>query len=201
MGAIAKKRVESALDDFGVAAMALAAAESAKIVARDLQAANAELRAQALRYQTAIDNIAQGVCFFDPEMRLILCNRRYAEIYRLTPEQARPGASLREIIERRAAAGTCPMAAEDYLAWATAIAGAGEPRDWTVSLNDGRSIQVHCQPMPDGGWVATHEDITERQQFEQQRNTMLAQENRRLTTESAIIAALGAWSPIARQSL
>jgi len=37
-----------------------------------------------------------------------------------------------------------------------------------------------------GGWVATHEDITERQQLEKQRDDMLAQENRRLLTESAI---------------
>jgi diguanylate cyclase (GGDEF)-like protein/PAS domain S-box-containing protein len=163
LGAIAKKRAESALDDFGVAAMALAAAESAEIIARDLQAANAELRAQALRYQTAIDNIAQGVCFFDRDKRLILCNRRYAEIYRLTPEQVRPGASLREIIERRAAAGTCPTAIEDYLSWCAAIASAGETKDWTAVLGDGRSIQVHCQPMPDGAWVSTHDDITELQ--------------------------------------
>jgi len=40
--------------------------------------------------------------------------------------------------------------------------------------------------MPDGGWVATHEDITERQRLEQQRDTMRAQENRQLATESAI---------------
>jgi len=145
--------------------MALAAAESAEIIARDLQAANTELRAQALRYQTAMDNIAQGVCFFDRKQRLILCNRRYAEIYRLTPERVRPGASLREIIEGRAAAGTCPTAAEDYLAWCASIASAGEPKGWTVSLGDGRSIQVHCQPMPDGGWVSTHDDITELQDF------------------------------------
>ncbi len=40
--------------------------------------------------------------------------------------------------------------------------------------------------MHGGGWVATHEDITERHQLENQRDNMLAQENRRLFTESAI---------------
>jgi PAS fold len=122
------------------------------------------LRAQALRYQTAMDNIAQGVCFFDGEERLILCNRRYAEIYRLTPEQVRPGAGLREIVERRAAAGTCPMATEEYFSWCAALISSAEPKNWTAALRDGRSIQVHRQPMPDGGgWVSTHDDISELQ--------------------------------------
>ena len=82
---------------------------------RDLRARIATLEAQALRYETAIDNISQGVCFFDGDERLILCNRRYAEIYRLAPEQVRPGATLREIVEHRSAAGTCSMAVDDYL--------------------------------------------------------------------------------------
>ena len=54
------------------------------------------------RLETVIDNLSQGVCFFDREERLILSNRRYAEIYRLAPEHVRPGATLKEIIERRA---------------------------------------------------------------------------------------------------
>ncbi len=76
-----------------------AASESHEVVERDLRARIATLEAQAQRYQTAIDNISQGICFFDGEGRLILCNRRYAEIYRLAPEQVRPGATLREIVE------------------------------------------------------------------------------------------------------
>jgi methyl-accepting chemotaxis protein len=53
-------------------------------------------------------------------------------------------------------------------------------------LADGRLIRVTRQPMRGGGWVATHEDITERQKLENQRETMLAQENRRQITENAL---------------
>ena len=53
-------------------------------------------------------------------------------------------------------------------------------------LADGRLICVIRQPMKGGGWVATHEDITERHRLEKQRDSMLAQENRRSLTESAI---------------
>lgn len=130
-------------------------------VERDLRARIATLEAQALRYDTAIDNISQGVCFFDSDERLILCNRRYAEIYRLTPEQVRPGATLRQIVEHRAAAGTCSMAVADYLTLAESINSNAVPRTWVAELNDGRTIQVCHQPMPNDGWVATHEDVTE----------------------------------------
>jgi len=155
------KRGERTLDESSIAALARAASESHEVVERDLRAENATLKAQALRYQTAIDNISQGICFFDGERRLILCNRRYAEIYRLAPEQVRPGATLREIVEARAAAGTCERTVEDYLSFYASNNSRGQARTWTAELSDGRMIQLRHQPMPDGGWVGTHEDITD----------------------------------------
>jgi methyl-accepting chemotaxis protein len=40
--------------------------------------------------------------------------------------------------------------------------------------------------MVEGGWVATHEDITEQHRLEQQRNHMVAQETRRASIDGAI---------------
>jgi diguanylate cyclase (GGDEF)-like protein/PAS domain S-box-containing protein len=148
-------------DEFHLAALTKLAAAASQLVERDLRATIVTLQAQAQRYETAINNISQGACFFDAEQRLILCNRRYAEIYRLTPEQVQPGATLREIAERRFAVGTAAMAAADYLEWCASINSSDKPRTWTAELRDGRTIHVCHQPMPDGGWVATHEDITE----------------------------------------
>ena len=113
------------------------------------------------RLETVIDNLSQGVCFFDREERLILSNRRYAEIYRLAPEHVRPGATLKEIVERRAAAGTSSMATDAYLALARSIHSSAISGTWINELKDGRTIQICHRPTPDGGWVATHEDITE----------------------------------------
>ena len=144
-----------------MAALARLATASSRIVERDLYDTIASLKAQALRYETALDNISQGVCFFDGEQRLILCNRRYAEIYRLAPDQIRPGATLRQITESRSVAGTSSMSVDDYLSWCASVISRRESRTWTAELKDGRTIHVCHQPMPDGGWVATHEDITE----------------------------------------
>jgi diguanylate cyclase (GGDEF)-like protein/PAS domain S-box-containing protein len=121
------------------------------------------LMVQMLRYQTLIDNISQGVCFFDSEQRLVLSNPRYAEIYHLDPERLLPGTSLREIIELREANGTCPMgSAENYASFCAAAAVAASPNVWNAELQDGRVIRVCHQPMEDGGWVATHEDISDK---------------------------------------
>ena len=146
--------------EIDLAALMRLAAASSETAERDVQATIAELEAQTRRYETAINNISPGICFFDGDGRLILCNRRYAEIYRLEPEQVRPGATLREIMQARSAAGTAAMAVDDYVALVTASRNSNSPSNWTAELEDGRTIKIHDQPMPDGGWVATHEDIT-----------------------------------------
>jgi len=126
-----------------------------------LEARVAALETQLQRYKGAFDSIAQGVCLFDNEQRVIVGNRPYAEIYGLSPDQIPPGTTLGEITERRAAVGSCPMATGDYLSYVESINAKREVRDWSVRLDDGRTIRVHYRPMPDGGWLTTHEDVTD----------------------------------------
>ncbi|MGX5830046.1 PAS-domain containing protein [Mesorhizobium sp. 43Arga] len=61
---------------------------------RELRDTIAALEGQALRFETAVDNITQGIRFFDGDQKLVLCNRRYAEIYRIAPELLHPGLTL-----------------------------------------------------------------------------------------------------------
>jgi diguanylate cyclase (GGDEF)-like protein/PAS domain S-box-containing protein len=150
-----------ARDGFALAALTKLASAGSELVEREFHDAIADLRVQTLRYETAFNNISQGACFFDADGRLVLCNRRYAEIYRLTLEQVRPGVTLREIAQCRFAVGTSTMATEEYLAWCATVISNPERSTWNSELRDGRTIRVCHQPMPDGGYVATHEDITE----------------------------------------
>jgi diguanylate cyclase (GGDEF)-like protein len=116
-----------------------------------------------VRFQAAINNMSQGLCFFDGTQRLIVCNDRYASIYRLSREMTRPGTTLREIVEARFATGCIPnnMTREAYLKWRDSIVVADKPSNTITTLIDGRTIAIQHQPMPGGGWVATHDDITE----------------------------------------
>ena len=145
----------------GLAALAKLAASSLEAVERELRAEIAELQTQLACHQAAFDALAQGICFFDSNDRLILSNRRFAEIYQLAPDTIRPGATLREIVGLRIAVGTWTTGADDYLAFCASNHFGKEAIVWITELRDGRLIQMRRAPMPDGGCVVTHEDITE----------------------------------------
>ena len=53
----------------------------------------------------ALSNMPNGLCMWDKEQRLVISNNRYREMYGLTPEQVKPGISLRQILETHLANG------------------------------------------------------------------------------------------------
>ena len=125
------------------------------------------LRIRHLQFDTAINNMSQGLCFFDAAHRLIVCNDRYVDMYDLPRDRIGPGTPLTEIVDLRFEADSFPeMSREEYLNWRTTVAVSSEPTDSIVELKNGRTFKIRHRPMPDGGWVATHEDITEQRQSE-----------------------------------
>jgi diguanylate cyclase (GGDEF)-like protein len=123
------------------------------------------LQTQNTRFDAALNNMPHGLAMFDAEQRLLVSNRRYAAMYGLTDAQVAPGTSLRRIVERRIANGVFSgQSAEDYVQERTGpvINASSQIQE----LNDGRSIVISRQPMSGGGWVTTHEDITERRRAE-----------------------------------
>src|SRR5262245_32975759 len=53
----------------------------------DLREREHELQEQNLRFDAAINNMSQGLLLFDPNDRLVICNKRYIEMYGLKPDQ------------------------------------------------------------------------------------------------------------------
>jgi diguanylate cyclase (GGDEF)-like protein/PAS domain S-box-containing protein len=103
----------------------------------------------------------QGVCMFDVAQRLIFCNKRYADLYGLTSEQTKPGTLLRTILQHRISNGSAPEDHEAYIRDRLSEVSVNKPYQITNKLRDGRQILVVHRPIADGGWVATHEDVTE----------------------------------------
>ena len=133
----------------------------------ELHSLRESLETQGARFERVLEKMVQGLCFFDGSKRLILSNRRYAELYGIAPEAIRPGMALREIVELRFAAGSVPeMTQSEYLAWRERVASGDAPLDSVIEMRNGRVIHIHHEPMPDKGWIATHEDITERRRYQ-----------------------------------
>jgi diguanylate cyclase (GGDEF)-like protein len=134
-----------------------------------LKSQQAALEETNLRFDAALNNMSQGLCLYDAGHRLLVANRRFYEIYRLDPEQIRPGITFRDLLMRSIAAGNhAAVAAETVLAERLAFVARGEPGTSFQDLADGRVIAISHEPIPGGHWVVTYEDITERRRAEAQ---------------------------------
>jgi len=140
---------------------------------------------RGLRVSAALDNMTQGLCMFDSAARLLLCNERYLEMYGLTRKQVHPGVSLRELLEIRKAGGTFHQDIDEYVTGAERRVIEGKEFGNIVEVR-GRIIKIANRPIPGGGWVSTHEDITDRRRADQERDRITAQEERRAAVEAAI---------------
>jgi diguanylate cyclase (GGDEF)-like protein/PAS domain S-box-containing protein len=125
---------------------------------------------EKLRLDTALNNMSQGLCMFDSAARLILCNQRYIQMYGLSPEVAKPGCTVRELVEHRKETGSFAGDPEQYCSALLSAVAEGKTVKQSVDMPDGRTIHVVNQPMANGGWVATHEDVTERRRAERERD-------------------------------
>jgi diguanylate cyclase (GGDEF)-like protein len=125
------------------------------------------LQERNLQFDIAVNNMSHGLCFFDAGHRLVVCNSHYVDMYGLPPDRVRPGTPLSEILDLRFEAGSVPpMTRDEYAKWRTDVATSAEATDSIVEMRNGRTFKIRHRPMPDLGWVATHEDITEQRKAE-----------------------------------
>jgi diguanylate cyclase (GGDEF)-like protein/PAS domain S-box-containing protein len=115
---------------------------------------------------TALDHMNHGLMMFDQESRVILCNQRYIELYRLPAGAIKAGMSLRDVVDVRIAHGVFDVDLERYCADVLGMVAHGAAFKRTVEMRDGRTISVANEPLPNGGWVATHQDTTEEKRRE-----------------------------------
>jgi diguanylate cyclase (GGDEF)-like protein len=106
---------------------------------------------------------------FDGEQRLIICNHRWLDLFGIPLALGKPGTTFRAVLEARLAHGHyLGRSIDDILAERTAMRKDPRPKTFEQHLANGRIVQTYQQPMPDGGWVSTFEDVTERRRVEAQ---------------------------------
>ncbi len=131
-----------------------------------------DLAEQTLRFTAAVENMSQGLCMFDKQTRLVVCNQSYVKIYRLPTDLSTPGTPFSDIIAYRfrnsaLKDGQANVELQQQLSVLSALSVV-QRSSRIDEHDDGRLIRVTRQPLPGGGWVATHEDITEQRRAEQE---------------------------------
>jgi methyl-accepting chemotaxis protein len=127
------------------------------------------LRGGTRRLANALDNMSQGLVMFDGNSRIVVVNRQYVEMYGLSPQIVRTGCTLKQLIQHRKDTG---LFAGDVGAYCKSILDgvrSGKNKSFYVEASDGRVVLAKNDLSPDGGWVSTHEDVTEQRRAEEER--------------------------------
>jgi diguanylate cyclase (GGDEF)-like protein len=116
----------------------------------------------------ALNNMTRGLSLVDVDRRLVVCNALYQQMYDLPADLVQPGTSFDAILQHRVALigklegvdTTNESIADSF----TRITGDRTEQSFNQLMMDGRTIQISLRPLPNGGWVALHEDVTEERQ-------------------------------------
>jgi PAS domain S-box-containing protein len=141
---------------------------------------------QKKHVRSALDNMSQGLAMFDSAGSLVLFNTRYAEMYELSAEWLRPGRSIQELLEQRVKIGKFRGDPKTRMAELVAKMQEGKVVKEIREVGDGRVYSIANWPATGGGWVSTHDDVTDQRREEQERNRLAAQEQRRLAIDLAV---------------
>ncbi len=133
---------------------------------RALDIVNRRLKEQNMLFDAALNNMLQGLSMFDARERLLVFNNRFIEMYGLSREVIRPGCSLIELIRHTVEVSHSNQDAEQIRREIVAARAEGRSANCAIETGDQREFSLISTPMIDGGFVITHEDVTERQRSE-----------------------------------
>jgi diguanylate cyclase (GGDEF)-like protein len=141
-------------------------AEEILRVAAERERLTAELERQVAITEAAIEHLPQGLSLYDADNRLVMCNSRYGALHGIPGHILKPGVPLAEVCQYLVDTGAIPeipnLDAEE------GTYDASWMNRHELYLPNGRIVEFHRRAMPDGGWLATHEDVTEARQASQQ---------------------------------
>jgi diguanylate cyclase (GGDEF)-like protein len=137
-------------------------------ISRQHQASQRRLALEKQRLDTAVNNMTQGLLFFDSNQRLVICNQRYIDMFGVSRDVIKPGCTFHELLRHRQETGTFTDDVDEYIEAILRKMKEKGAFQRILTTAAGRSIQVQYQPLADGGWVTTLEDFTERRLADEQ---------------------------------
>ncbi len=135
----------------------------------------------------ALDNMTQGIVMFDSAERLVVCNRRFIDMYGLSEDKVKLGCTLEDVIRSRKETGSLEADPQTYRAEILSALALGREMSRVVETQDGRAISVVNRPVPGHPfWLSIHDDVTGRVMAERQSSFLLEHDRRRVLIEEAI---------------
>ncbi|WP_407146893.1 putative bifunctional diguanylate cyclase/phosphodiesterase [Bradyrhizobium sp. ORS 86] len=132
------------------------------LVLKRHQISDERLAVERRNLSTAVNNIPQGLVLYDASARIIICNRTYLEMFGLSPDIAKPGCTMQRLIAHRQETGSFDGDVDEFCNAIIRNVALGKATRQLTEAPGGRAIEIVNKPLPQGGWVATIEDITER---------------------------------------
>jgi diguanylate cyclase (GGDEF)-like protein/PAS domain S-box-containing protein len=120
----------------------------------------AKLRQQKVLLDAALENMSQGLCMYDTDGRIVLCNEHYSKMIGL-PAASLTGRTLLDVLEQRKASGEFSGDPRAYFAQLMAKVREGKSNSTVFEVSDRCTLRVVDHPMQGGGWVTTLEDLTD----------------------------------------
>jgi diguanylate cyclase (GGDEF)-like protein len=112
--------------------------------------------------------MSHGLCMFDADERMIICNGNYLSIFSLDAKIVRPGIAFLDILQHSVDIGVASQSAADLYAIRKPYIERAQASTYEEKLSDGRIISITHRPLASGGWVSIYEDITEQRRAEQE---------------------------------
>ncbi|HWJ99363.1 MAG TPA: EAL domain-containing protein [Xanthobacteraceae bacterium] len=132
-----------------------------------LKTQKASLSAAKSLLNAALDNMSQGLCFFDEADRLQVVNSRFYDIFHVSREVIKPGMTFLEMLRASVAVGNHgKRTAEDLYREQKEFFVLHPDDNHHYEFADGRIVSVVYRSTAGHGWVATYEDVTERHHAE-----------------------------------
>ncbi|TPI60544.1 EAL domain-containing protein [Mesorhizobium sp. B3-1-7] len=125
-----------------------------------------ELRAQNERFAAAVENMSHGLCMFDADERMIICNHNYLDIFSLDAKVVKPGIPFFDILQHSVDIGIASQSANELYAIRKPYIDGAKASTYEEVLSDGRIVVISHRPIAVGGWVSIYEDVTEERRAE-----------------------------------
>lgn len=119
------------------------------------------IKAAQQQLRDAIESISDAFVLYDSDLRLVICNQKFKDLYKYSDEEAAPGVHSNYLGELDVGRGVVNVAEEKHYVTRRSASRSDLPETYSFQLSDGRTIQTRDRKTADGGVVSIQSDVTE----------------------------------------